>query len=70
MVTAIDIDESLVDNTTDSLFGIIRTLIEGFGGVILRNIGHLIEDTFSNNVGILIITATIGGTAYMVMRKL
>lgn len=66
----VDIDETLIDSTIDSLFGIIQTLIEEFGSVIGRNLGHLIQGRFSNNVGILIIVATIGGTAYMVMRRL
>lgn len=70
MVIAIDIDENLIDNTIDSLFGIISTIIQQFGKSFLDIAGSLIGGTFSNNIGILIITLTIGATAYMVMRKI
>jgi len=65
----VDIDESLIDSTIDSLFGIISTLIQQFGKSFLDIAGNLISGTFSNHVGVLIITLTIGGTAYMVMKK-
>lgn len=66
----VDIDETLIDGFVDDLLGIIQTLITKFGNVIFRNIGNLVQGSFSNSVGILMIVAVIGGTAYMVMRKI
>lgn len=66
----IDIDESFIDGIVDDLLGIIQTLITEFGSTIFRNIGHLVEGRFSNSIGILMIVAVIGGTGYMVMRRL
>lgn len=65
----VDIDETLIDGVVDDLLGIIQTLIEAFGSVIFRNLGRLIQGSFSNSVGVLMIAATLGGTAYMVMRR-
>ena len=65
----VDIDETLIDNTIDSLFGIITTLIESFGGAILNQVGNLVTGRFNNSVGVLIFTGTIAATAYMVVRK-
>ena len=66
----VDIDETLIDGVVDDLLGIIQTLITAFGSVIFRNIGRLVQGNFSNSIGVLMIVAIIGGTAYMVMRKI
>ena len=69
MVTQIDIDESLIDNTITSLLDIIQTLILQTGTKLLGNFKNLIDNRFGNSIGILIITATIGITAYLTIRR-
>lgn len=66
----VDIDETLIDGVVEDLLGIMQTLITAFGEAIFRNIGHLVQGRFSNSIGVLMIVAVIGGTAYMVMRRL
>ena len=66
----VDIDETLIDGVVDDLLGIIQTLIVKFGEVIFRNLGDIVQGRFSNSVGVLMIVAVIGGTGYMVMRRL
>lgn len=65
----VDIDETIVNNTIEKLFGVITILIEGFGGAVLDQIGNLITGRFNNSVGVLIIVGSISITAYMVVRR-
>lgn len=65
----VDIDEAMIDDTIDKLFGIIQTLIVAFCSIILDQVGNLVGNRFGNSVGVLIFTGTIAVTAYMVIRK-
>ena len=65
----VDIDETIIDDTIEKLFGIFTTLIQSFGEKILDQVGNVVNGRFNNSVGILIIVGTISITAYMVIRR-
>lgn len=64
----VDIDETIIDNTTEKVLDIIPRLIEAVVGKILGGIGNILTNR-GNNIGILIMAGVIGLTAYMVIRK-
>ena len=65
----VEVDVVSIDATIAKLLGIIQTLIVAFGTAIFDQIGNLVQNQFSNSVGVLMISFIIGITALLTVRK-